>query len=433
LNQKKPAFAASQSVNVRLGQQALVLGDLIYTKAGPREFSNFAYSDAWLAHPDRFMISPDLELTPGFKPRKALTKHDSCFPFAFADTEPDAWGRRVINRAHAKARKEDKSLAPLTELDYLTAVDDFSRIGALRLCDKNGQYLRTEPEGKRTTPPLLELERIYAASQAVERSSETAEDLRYLQGKGTSLGGMRPKCTVIDADGSLAIGKFPSVKDERDVPAGQGLGLKLAGSGKFDVAGSRIVVVNGSPVALIKRFDRTADGSRIHYLSVGSMLQAERDNEHSYVEVVDRMRAICRDPVTDTKELWRRLVFNLLITNVDDHLHNLGFLYAGGGLWELAPAFDLNPFPDKDRESKTPLSDSTGTITDIAMLMSLADYFYLENPEAIHILGEVYAAVTRWKSFAVRPDIGLKPADLSDFSEAFEHAALEDTATMLGY
>src|SRR5690606_34377908 len=142
--------------------------------------------------------------------RKPRTKDDSPFFLALADTEPDAWGRRVIARAHAKERRMNPALGSLNELDYLCAVDDFSRIGALRLRKANNGYLRSVEEGRRTTPPLLELGKMMAASRAVELGQETAEDLKYLQGRGTSLGGMRPKCTVLDKDGTLALGKFPS-------------------------------------------------------------------------------------------------------------------------------------------------------------------------------------------------------------------------------
>lgn len=127
-------------------------------------------------------ISPDLQRVHGFQARRAPTKDDSCFFQALADTEPDAWGRRVIARAHARERKDNGALGPLTELDYLCAVDDFSRIGALRLYDAKRGYLRTTEEGKRATPPLLELERILTASRAVELSNESAADLNYLQG-----------------------------------------------------------------------------------------------------------------------------------------------------------------------------------------------------------------------------------------------------------
>jgi serine/threonine-protein kinase HipA len=183
--------------------------------------------------------------------RKAPTKDDSCFFLALADTAPDAWGRRVIARAHAKARKDNPLLGELTELDYPCAVGDFSRVGALRLRSADGAFLRTAQDGRRTTPPLLELEKMLNASRAVELSKESAEDLRYLQGKGTSLGGARPKCSVLDDDGMLALGKFPSVKDERSVTRGEVLALKLARQAGIDAAAARIVMVGGQAVALI--------------------------------------------------------------------------------------------------------------------------------------------------------------------------------------
>jgi len=421
-----------QAIDVRIGQRELLVGELVYAKAGPREYSEFAYSSAWLENPEKFEVSPDLELVPGYKSRKAPAKDDSCFPFAFADTEPDAWGRRVINRAHAKARRDDKTLSVLTELDYLTAVDDFSRIGALRLCDKSGNYLRTVESGKRATPPLIELEHMVRASRALERGKETAEDLRYLQGRGTSLGGMRPKCTLLDTDGTLAIGKFPSIDDERDVTRGEVLALLLAHRANIETASARIVVVGGTPVAVIRRFDRTPEHARIHYLSAGSMLQASRNDEHAYTEVVDIMRAKCADPVADARALWRRLVFNVLVTNVDDHLHNLGFLYAGKGLWRLSPAFDLNPFPDKDRESKTWLAEDKGPITDLAMLLDKAPYFHLDQPAARRILGEVHRAVQNWRTVALSPAVGLTAKALEDFVPAFEHRALAEAGAILG-
>jgi serine/threonine-protein kinase HipA len=430
---RKPAPGTlRQAVDIRIGQRALPVGELVYAKAGPRVYSEFAYSTAWLENPDRFEVSPDLALVPGYTSRKAPSRDDSCFPAAFADTEPDAWGRRVINRAHAKARKVDKTLPALTEFDYLTAVDDFSRVGALRLCDKAGDYLRTVEAGKRTTPPLVELERLAAASRAVELSQETAEDLQYLQGRGTSLGGMRPKCTLLDTDGTLAIGKFPSIDDARDVTRGEVLALLLANRAGIEAASARITVVGSSPVAVIRRFDRTPGHARIHYLSAGSMLQASHNEERAYTEVVDIMRAKCADPAADAKALWRRLVFNLLITNVDDHLRNLGFLHVGKGLWRLAPAFDLNPFPDKDRESKTWLAEDTGPITDLAMLMEKASCFHLDAPEARRILGEVHRAVKGWRTVARSPAVGLKPKVLDDFAPAFEHEALEEAEVLLG-
>jgi serine/threonine-protein kinase HipA len=415
----------SQQVGICIGQAGLPLGRLAYVKAGAREFSSFAYDPRWLASPNRFEVSPDLPLIDGHQAHKAPSRDDSCFHAALADTEPDAWGRRVIARAHAKARKGNPALPALTALDYLAAVDDFSRVGALRLRDAQAGYLSTVEQGMRATPPLLELQRMYEASRAVERSQETAEDLRYLLGKGTSLGGMRPKCTVLDDDGSLALGKFPSISDERSVTRAEVLALRLAQRAGIEAAKARIVMVGGAAVAVITRFDRTRDHARLAYLSAASLLQASRQDDHAYTEVVDAMRSRCVDPVADARQLWRRLVFNLLITNVDDHLHNLGFLHVGQGQWRLAPAFDLNPFPDKDRESKTWLSEDTGPIDGIDMLLGQANYFHLTAPQAKAILGEVCRALAQWRSLALSADIGLRPEVLDDLAPAFEHAQFD--------
>jgi serine/threonine-protein kinase HipA len=311
-------------------------------------------------------------------------------------------------------------------------VDDFSRMGALRLRDVKGGYLRTVEQGQRATPPLLELGRMFAASRAVERSVETAQDLAYLQGKGTSLGGMRPKCTLLDEDGTLALGKFASVKDARSVTRAEILALHLAAAAGINAAVGRIVAVDGTPVAVITRFDRTSDHGRIPYLSAASMLQALRNEEHAYTEVVDVMRAKCVDPVADARELWRRIVFNLLITNVDDHLHNLGFLHLGKGLWELAPAFDLNPFPDKDRESKTWLSEDTGAITSIDDLLAHADYFHLNEEQALQTLSEVVDSVDTWRTVGAGAQVGLSAHELDEFAPAFEHAQTSQSKALLG-
>jgi len=357
--------AARTTLEVCLGKAEKAVGRLVHVKQGAREFSQFAYHEAWFTDPSCIDISPGLSRQTGYQLHKPYSRNDSCFFHALADTEPDAWGRRVIARAHAKARAKDASLAALTEMDYLSAVDDFSRVGAIRLRDDQGHYLRSVAEGERATPALIELDRIFQASRAVELSRETAEDLSYLQGKGTSLGGMRPKCTVLDTDGALALGKFPSVSDERSVTKGEVLALQLARLAQINSAQARIVMVQNTPVAVIRRFDRTPLQARIPYLSGASLLQARREDEHSYTEVVDIMRSKCKDFAADAKQLWRRLVFNHLIANVDDHLQNIGFLHTGHNQWTLSPAFDLNPFPDKDRESKTWLSEDTGPVISV--------------------------------------------------------------------
>jgi serine/threonine-protein kinase HipA len=304
-------------------------------------------------------------------------------------------------------------------MDYLSCVDDFSRVGALRLRDEKGQYLRSVPKGERATPAFLELEQILLASRAVEMSQETAADLAYLQGKGTSLGGMRPKCTILDADGALSLGKFPSINDERAVTRGEVLALRLAKLAGIDSAQARIVMVQDQPVSMIRRFDRTPQQNRIPYISGATLLQANRDDEHSYTEIIDVMRSMCEHFAEDARQLWRRLVFNHLITNVDDHLQNIGFLYSGNNQWRLSPAFDLNPFPDKDPESKTWLSEDTGPITSIEQLLSQAFRFELSQPQAQAVLDEVVRAVKRWKEVANEPEVGFQAREIADFKPAF--------------
>jgi serine/threonine-protein kinase HipA len=428
----KSTLDVSSHVEVCIGKAATLVGQLTYVKRGQRENSTFAYDASWLDSATRFEVSPDLILVAGHQPRRAPAKADSVFHFALADAAPDAWGRRVIARAHARQRKGKPELRALTEMDYLTAVDDFSRIGALRLRDASGRLLRTVAEGKRATPPLVELEHMYNASRALEKNQETAEDLEYLQGKGTSLGGMRPKCTVLDENGRLAIGKFPSVGDNRSVTRGEVLALRLARRAGIEAAAARIVVMNGTAVALIERFDRTSEHARIHYLSAASMLQASREADHSYAEIADVIRSKCVAPTQDVQQLWRRMLFNLLITNVDDHLQNHGFLYAGNGQWRLAPAFDVNPFPDKDRESKTWLSPDTGPVDSLQMLLDHAAYFSLSADAARQALGEVLDVVSDWRNEALSVAVGLRPDELDEFAPAFEHEATKAAESALG-
>jgi serine/threonine-protein kinase HipA len=420
-----------RQVQLCIGKAGVPVGSLVYVRQGRRENSAFAYDEDWLASTARFNVSADLQLMAGHQSHKAASLHDSVFHGAIADTAPDAWGRRVIARDHAKRRKDDPRLPALTELDYLLAVDDFSRVGALRLRDPNGSWQRTTMSGQRSTPPLIELERVFLASRAVERGDETAEDLRYLQGKGTSLGGMRPKCTLVDEDGRLAIGKFPSVGDARSVTRGEVLALKLAALAGIDAAQARIVLLGEVPVAVISRFDRDQADGRIPYQSAASLLQASREEDRSYTEIADAIRAHGHAPTQDVRQLWRRLVFNLLITNVDDHLQNHGFLHVAHGQWRLAPAFDINPFPDKEQESKTWLSEQDGPITDLGMLLARAAYFGLDEAQARAILAEVHAAVANWRQVALSADVGLRQAELDDFAPAFEHEQLMAASVLL--
>jgi serine/threonine-protein kinase HipA len=405
--------------SVCVGRAAIEVGDLTFVRDGHREYSAFAYDRSWLGYADRFEISPDLPLHEGHVTRRAASEEDSPFPAALADTEPDTWGTRIIQRAHAKRRQHDPALGPLSRFDILAAVDDFSRVGALRLRDANGQFLRSESAFR--TPQLVELNKIYAAARAVEQNTETEADLRYLQGKATSLGGLRPKCTVLDADGALALGKFPSITDTRSIVRGEVLALKLARLVGLDAAQARVEMIEGTAVAVIRRFDRTLDTARIAYLSGGSLLQARRGEDRAYTEIADALRRIGARPTEDLRELWRRMLFNLLISNVDDHLWNVGVLYAGNNQWRLAPAFDVNPFPDRARESKTWLSEETGPITSLRQLIDGCTYFGLKRERAEEDAAAMAATLAGWRTVAISRDVGLTDAELEAFAPAFEH------------
>jgi len=231
---------------------------------------------------------------------------------------------------------------------------------------------------------------------------------------------------VVDDAGRLAIGKFPSVADTRSVTRCEVLALRLAALAGIETPAATIVDLDGVAVAVIYRFDRDPKGKRIPYQSAASMLMASRHEDRSYLEIVDVLRACGAAPQRDMHALWRRLVFNLLITNVDDHLQNHGFLHVGRGLWRLSPVFDINPFPDKERESKVWLSEQDGPIVDVGMLLARAADFALTREQALSIVSEVAAAVAQWRQVALMPEVGLPRSALGEIAPAFEHAQLQE-------
>lgn len=415
----------NRQIKVFIGDVKILVGTLFFNASGNRESSGLEYSPEWIESNKSFGIDPALPLGYGrfFRSKK---EGGSTFYGAIADSEPDGWARQVILRANSKQRKEKKERGisiddpPLTSLDFLLAVDDFSRIGALRFQDENGVFQRGEGRGKRTAPPLIELDSLLRATRAVETDTETAADLEYLRGRGTSLGGLRPKCTVIDQDGSLAIGKFSSVHDSYSVTKGEVLALRIAAAAGIQAAEARIVESDGTPVALIKRFDRGARNERIPYLSAATLLGIENSHQvHSYTEIVDALKRYSPDYRADAEELWRRIALTILITNVDDHMRNHGFLHVEKNKWRLSPAFDVNPFPDKRRVLKTWIAESVGDAASIQSLMEVAPYFGIESRRACALLSIVEGAVARWRQ--IGKEIGMKASELNAFETAFEH------------
>jgi serine/threonine-protein kinase HipA len=415
-----------RTVAVWLGDTARQVGTLRFDVQGARQSAGFEYHSSRLASDDAFAIEPNLPLVAGMQFHKQM-RDGSVFHGAIADIEPDGWGRRVILRDDAKRRQEAKRTgantanASLNPLDFLLAVDDANRVGALRLRDENGVFQRASEPGRRAAPPLVELGALLSATHAVEKNTETAADLAHLRGRGTSLGGLRPKCSVVDDDGRLSIGKFPSVNDDRPVTKGEVLALHLARAAGINAAEARLIDSEGAPVALIRRFDRPESGGRLMYISAATMLGVEAGDavEHTYTEIVDALRQYGADAQSDIEELWRRIAFSILITNVDDHLRNHGFLHVAHGHWRLAPAFDVNPFPERARELKTWVSEEAGPAASIDALMSIAPYCRIDPESAAQILADVERAVSRWRQTGRA--IGMNDRELDQFADAFEH------------
>jgi serine/threonine-protein kinase HipA len=308
-------------------------------------------------------------------------------------------------------------------MDYLLLVDDEARAGALRFSEtEGGPFLRQE-EAKRI-PPLLELPKLLSAAEHVMEEKDTEEDLLLLFAPGSSLGGARPKASVREKDGHLAIAKFPRKDDEINTVVWEAVALALAQKAGISVPTARVETVANKPVLLLRRFDRDGKG-RIPFLSAMSMLGAKDNETHSYLEIVDALRQHGAAPKADMEALWRRVVFSILISNTDDHLRNHGFLYEGSDGWRLSPAYDLNPVPTdiKPRILTTAINEDDGTAS-LALAMSVAKYFELETDKAREMAAQVGKTVSKWRNEAARH--GITKNEIDRMASAFEHADLKD-------
>jgi serine/threonine-protein kinase HipA len=384
-----------------------------------RENATFEYDDSWLEHRERFSLEPALKLGPG----PFHTASDKPLFGAIGDSAPDRWGRVLMRRAERRrADREKQTPRTVWEIDYLLLVDDEARQGALRFAEKEGgPFLNDQQPTK--IPPLIELPPLLSAAQNVMDDDDSDEDLRLLLAPGSSLGGARPKASVRDRDGHLAIAKFPNKGDEVNTVVWEALALTLARKAGIPVPQWRLESVADKPVLLLRRFDRE-NGARIPFLSAMSMLDA-RDNEtRSYLEFVDALRQHGASPQDDMHALWRRIVFSILISNTDDHLRNHGFLWAGPAGWRLSPAYDLNPVPVdiKPRVLTTAINEDDGKAS-LKLAYEVAPYFELEEDEARSIVREAGNAVAAWRKEAA--GLGLGKNEIDRMASAFEHDDLK--------
>ncbi len=385
-----------------------------------KESASFEYDKTWLENPRRFSLEPALQVGPG----AFHTPADTPMFGAIGDSAPDRWGRMLMRRAERR-RAERDGTAPrsLQEIDFLLLVDDEARQGALRFAAKEGgPFLREE--GDKRIPPLVELPELLSAAEHVIEDKDTEEDLRLLIAPGSSLGGARPKASIIETDGQLAIAKFPRRDDEFNTVAWEAVALALAAKARIPVPESRVEKVSKRPVILLRRFDRVGR-HRIPFLSAMSMLGAKDRDTRSYLEIVDALRQHGAAPKEDMQDLWRRIVFNILISNTDDHLRNHGFLYAGQAGWRLSPAYDLNPVPvDIKPRILTTAIDEDDSTASLDLAMSVADYFELDKDQARAIAAQVGKAVSTWRDEAAK--YGIAKREIDRMVSAFEHDDLKN-------
>ena len=406
-------------VYVDLDGQPHLVGRLWGRVRKDKESATFEYDKAWLEHPARFSLEPALTLGPG----PFHTTADMPMFGAIGDSAPDRWGRALMRRMERRrAEKEGTPVRTLREMNYLLLVDDEARVGALRFAEHEGGPFLREPGAKRI-PPIVDLPKLLAAAEHVMEDKDTEEELRLLFAPGSSLGGARPKASVREKDGHLAIAKFPRKDDEINTVVWEAVALSLAEKAGLIVPERHLETIGEKPVLLLRRFDR--DGARrIPFLSAMSMLGSKDMETRSYLEIVDALRQHGAAPKADMEALWRRLVFSILISNTDDHLRNHGFLYQGQEGWRLSPAYDLNPVPvDIKPRILTTAINEDDTTASLALAMEVAPYFELEEAEAQKIAAEVGKAVGKWRDEAARHDLS-KP-EIERMASAFEHADLE--------
>ena len=380
---------------------------------------SFEYAPEWLQRDDAFAIDPtSLPLQRG-------THHGAALFGAMLDCGPDRWGRMLIERA---VRKRVLAQKPYRDIDYALALDDVARVGALRFRrDAESPFLAVTT-GK--LPPLVRLSALLRATDAIHSETETAQDLRFLLGAGSPLGGARPKAAIRLAEERLAIAKFPKPDDTRDIAAGEILALTLAAQAGIQVAQHRLVPVGGHSVAVISRFDRVGK-NRIPFISAVTLLGLPPGDPGAYTLLADGIRQFGHDVPRDLRELWRRLVFSLLASNYDDHLRNHGFLMREPGRWSLSPAYDINPVPavDRVRINKTAIAEDQEEPT-IAGALTAAPRFGLTATEAKKILGEVFTAVSGWRNTGRR--LRLKALTLDSYASAFGHPLMDEARQLLG-
>ena len=388
------------------GKDPRPVGILYAEQIRGTEHFSFEYTDDYLKEERALIaIDPELMLLSG---RQYVTGKPNFG--VFSDSAPDRWGRTLMDRRERfRARRAGEKPRKLTESDYLLGLCDKTRMGALRFSTAEGGPFLSDDEAE-AVPPWTSLRSLEEASRQFEKDENALDDrwLNQLLQPGSSLGGARPKATVQDVDGSMWIAKFPSRHDEFNTGAWEKTVHELAVRCGLNVPPSRLETFSKSgSTFLVKRFDRDGE-RRIHFASAMTMLGktdgAASSDGSGYYEIAAFLRSCGTSPKNDLLELWKRIVFNMAVSNTDDHLRNHGFLLSGKG-WRLSPAYDINPVPYGDALSLN-VSPADNSI-DIDLAIETCDYYGLSRSEAEDLAERICRTVRdSWEAVAVRYGIG---------------------------
>ena len=397
-------------VQVVLGESIHNVGELIFDDSSTHPRSAFRYAETWLGNSAAFPISPILELTSGWMSFSGSGRN--VLPSPLADAAPDDWGRSVIQAVLGRIPNE---------LEFLLSASDHTRVGALRFVDENGQIVSTDSPPVPRIHSLIDLRRLN--QQFESRDCDVNIVARQLRGTGDSLGGARPKSTVYDGE-TFSIAKYSSLKDELPVERMEVAILRLAKDVGIRASTARLELTDSAhPVAIIHRFDR--DGSnRVPYISGRSFINVVDDSEPVfYTDLADVMRGHCGNGVqtqVELIELYRRILFTILVSNTDDHMKNHGFLWMQPGQWGLSPAFDINPQPFGRSHLKTGISELSGLQASIEAAIEAASLFEVDEQVASTMASVMATKIQNtWRQRCAQ--VGMTDRDILNYEPAFEH------------
>ena len=396
-----------------------LIGELSCDSVRGNETYGFSYDKEWLAKYGDVFLSEDLQNYTGIQYTRPERDIFSCF----SDALPDRWGRTLLNRREQIAATDEKrAVRRLTSFDYLMGIDDASRMGGFRFAETPGGNFINCEESLRVLPSANVRELMQAAHE-IEISEEkhllpSRKWLAQLLHPGTSLGGARPKASVIDEDGSLTVAKFPSRKDDYDIAQWEHFCHVMGRKAGLNVAETRTIDGEDYHILLSKRFDRNSDGRRIHFASALTLLGlTDGDNAstgYGYTDIADFIIQHGSNVEQNLEELFRRVTFYIIVGNSDDHFRNHGFLLTRKG-WELSPAYDINPTL---ADNQSLLINRSTSESNLNILLASSEDYMLSVEKAKSIIDEVKTAMKSWRKEARR--LGLPQRDIDMFAPRFD-------------